>query len=424
VLLPFLHSLGLLPIILLGWRARRPRRAPVIPLGPDQVPTDAELNALLREFVDDRDPVHPSARDLVKYLAPEDGLTIVRCADAHMVWKDPKTSKREIRVRQCRSFWCAWCIRKAHARRSRYQYTKLQSIQPQGMDAVRLLNLVAELPLPLHELVRHDEVCMTAWIKAIRKTLAQVYGYKGKKGADASRVCWGSLGAFFNFHALGDEGTPYPKYFPHFDILLSAYKRDGDTIVRLPQKWPEPFARTRAKYRENIRDAFLPIATTGLHQDAVLAAFLRTKFDVYWHVGIPPPKAGEGHTHIRNAGHRVRYSCRPLFALDRCRLDKDENGAPLLRYEPLAKSRKRIIHRVPPGPAFGALRSLKLQLQGRHTHFAMGILVGKAYKRALAISGRPEVVEQPKTGRMLESAYVKDAQGHWQNVDPRELRRY
>lgn len=415
--------LTLLPILMLSVRPRRLRRIPTLPLGVDQEPSDAQLNALMREFLDDREPIHPTARRLVRYLAPEDAVTIKRCADAHMRWADPRAKRHELKPRLCRSFWCPWCIRRAHARRTRYQYLKLQSLQPQGDDRVRLFNLVAELPQPLHALTRNDPDTLKPWIGAIRQTLAHAYGYQSRKGANAARVAFGHLGAIFNFHAIGDEGTPYPKYFPHYDILLSAYRLHEGQMKRLPSSWPERFHTTRAHYRTALRKAFLPLAQHGPHKDATLAAFLKTDFDVYWHVGRPPKGAGQGHVHIRNAAHRIRYSCRPLFGLDCCRLEQDDNGNDILVYEPKAQGRKRIIHRVSPGPAFGALRSLKSQLAGKHARVHQGILNGKPYKRVCTLSGRNEVYEQPKQGRRLVGAYVRDNMGRWHNIDPRDLRR-
>lgn len=412
------------PILLLGWKARPQRRQPKVDLGPGENPTDGQLSALQREFLDDREPIHLTVPDLVRYLDPIDQMTIIRCADAAFEWADPKTGTREARMRQCRSFWCPWCIRKAHQRRTRYQYAKLQSIQPPGEDQLRIFNIVAELPVELHDLVRHDETCMKAWITGIRRTFADVFRYKGRDGASAERSAWANLGAIFNFHAIGDEGTPFPKYFPHWDILLSAYCLREGTLERLNPKWPEGFDRTREKYRENIRAAFLPIAQKGMHKSMELEAFLRTEFSVIWHVGRPRKGSGEGYVHVRNAAHRVRYSCRPLFGLDRCRLEKDESGKEFLIYTPMPNARKRVEHCVPPGPAFGALRHMKDQLDGKHARRIMGTLKGAAYKRVLKVSGRPKVVEQQKTGRKLVRAWIPQGDGTWNDVDPREAARY
>lgn len=420
------HLLPLLPILLLGIRQNKPRRAHGIILQPDAEPAQAPLSALMREFVEDRDPIDPSARGLVKYLDPIDALTVTRCADAHMRWADPRTSRHEIKPRQCRSFWCPWCIRRAHARRSRYQYLKLQSIQPKDDDKVRLMNMVVELPVPLHALVRHDPDCMNAWRKTVEKTIAAAYGAKGRRGVSFDRAFWSAHGAIFNFHAIGDEGTPWPKYFPHFDILLSAYHLGGDAMRKMPTEWPEKFGQTRERYREHLRAAFLPIVTGDKHRAPNIETFLKTRFKVYWYVSKAPPGLGEGRIQIRSAGHRIRYSCRPLFGLDNCRLEHDDRMQEVLVYTPNPKAKKRIEHRVAPRPAFGALRDMKKQLAGRHARFIVGALAGKAYKTITKLVGRKEVHEQEKTGRKLMGAYWRDPEdpySEWRFVDPRELRR-
>lgn len=405
------------PFLVLSVRARR---QPSLTIGREDSPTDGALNALMREFFEARDPVDPSVRGLVKYLDPGDQVTILRCANANMRWTDKKTGQDDLRVRQCRSFWCAWCIRLAHWRRTRYQYLKLQSIQPKDDDQVRLLHLVVELPQPLHALVREDDDALTAWRNAVKATIADAYGYKGRKARTASESCWSEMGAIFNFHAIGDEGMPWPKFFPHFDILLSAYHCTNGTIEPLRTDWPEPFRVTRSRYREHLRNAFLPIAKE--QQNAELEAFVSTSFPVIWHVSRAPQGAGEGRVHIRNAAHRIRYSCRPLFGLDRCRLRVGEDGETLL-YEPMGKRKVPLIHEVKPGPAFGALRSLKDKLGGKHSRFIVGTLAGKAYTRVTSIAGRPEVKERVKSDKVLVGAYLRQEDGSFKFVDPRDVGR-
>lgn len=412
--------LPLLPILVLGTHTRRPRGSHKLTLSADDEPHAAELSALMREFLEDRNPIDPSAAGLVRYLAPEDAITVTRCADVHLRFSDPRAKTHDVRPRQCRSFWCPWCIRLAHKRRTRYQYLKLQSIQPSDDDAVRLLNLVAELPQPLHGLVRHDEQAVRAWRDAIEWTIAEAYSYEGRTGVTANRACWRELGAIFNFHAIGDEGTPWPKYFPHFDILLSAYRVQDAQIVKLRTEWPEKYRRTRERYRANLRRFMLPLITSGPRRDAELEHFLGTRFDVIWHVGKPPQGAGEGHVHIRNAAHRIRYSCRPLFGLDGCKLETDEEGKKWLVYTPSIKSKHPIRHVSHPGPAFAALRDMKHHLGGKHSRFVIGALAGKAYARALKLNGRPKIAEQEKTGRKLVAAYAQ-FNGAWQRLEPRDL---
>jgi hypothetical protein len=105
--------------------------------------------------------------------------------------------------------------------------------------------------------------------------------------------------------------------------------------------------------------------------------FLKARFKVYWHVGTPPAGAGEGYVHIRNAAHRIRYSCRPLFGLDNCKLETDADGKEWLVYEPDPKSKRAIRHVVHPGAAFAALRTMKHQLAGKHSRFVIGALAGR-----------------------------------------------
>lgn len=423
-MLTLLSLLSLCPLLILGVRIRKAKKAPSIPLAPMDEPSAARINALMREFKSDRESVHYSVRALTRYLAPEDSLTIARCADVPLRWSTPGEDREVLRVRQCKSLWCPWCVRKQHWRRTKFQHAKLQSIQPASDDQVRLLNIVAELPVALHPLVRHDTSCMDAWVDAVKLTIAQAYGYKGRKGAGASRVCWSELGAIFNFHAIGDEGEPFPKWFPHWDILLSAYRVHDGKIARLRTTWPEPFEHTRNRYRANIRTVFLPIVSEGKHADLDLVELLRTDFDVIWHVSRPPKGAGPGHVHVRSAMHRIRYSCRPLFGLDRCRLEKNERGEDVLVYEPNPNGRKKILRRSAPAPAFAALRDMRDHLHGKRARRFVGVLVGRAYARAVQLAGRKPVVEREKSRHKLAAAYLPDGRGGWTRVDPSELRRY
>lgn len=423
-LLSLLALLTLAPLLALGVRFKRAKKAPSIPLARQDEPTPARINALMREFKSDRESVHHTVRGLTRYLAPEDALTIARCADVPLRWSTPGEAQEVLRVRQCKSLWCPWCVRKQHWRRTKFQHAKVQSIQPAGDDQVRLLNIVAELPVALHALVRHDATCMDAWVDAIKLTIAQAYGYKGRKGASATRACWSELGAVLNFHAIGDEGEPFPKWFPHWDILLSAYRLKNGKIERLRTTWPEPFEHTRNRYRANLRAAFLPIVSEGAHADLDLVELLQADFDVIWHVSRPPKGAGPGHVHVRSAMHRIRYSCRPLFGLDRCRLEKDDRGDDVLVYDPNPNARKRSVHRAAPGPAFGALRDLRDHLHGKRARRVVGILVGKAYTKAVEIAGRKPVAEREKARHKLTAAYLPDGHGGWTRVDPSQLRRY
>jgi len=101
-------------------------------------------------------------------------------------------------------------------------------------------------------------------------------------------------------------------------MLLAAYRKRGDKLIEMPQKWPDLYEHTSHTYRRELRDAFQPIAQAI--GDRALSEFLRTEFAVDWHVS---PADGSDVVHGEKALHRVRYSCRPLFSLGQCSIDKD-----------------------------------------------------------------------------------------------------
>ena len=335
-----------------------------------------------------------------------DQFPLRACAKRTLRLHNPKTGLDFLMLLQCRNFWCPWCPVTLHKRRAHFQAARLASLDPRETPKLRVINLVFEVPQPLQPYVRHDPRFMPAWVTAIRRTIAGAYGYQGRKGADYERACWSELGAIWNHHAIGTEGSPWPRYHPHWDILLSPWiLRDGK-LKRIRNSWPERYDATRERYRRELRAAFLPFAKTP-KWDYELVQFLNTDFAVDWHVS---PAPGKGIIHTTSAWHRVRYSCRPLFVSQYGEVHKDEAG-PLLVYRPPEERRgkPRITHRVPLGPAIGQLESIRKWMEGKHSRHYSGILSRATYARAVhTIPGRAPVYERPKRGLKLKAAYERN----------------
>jgi hypothetical protein len=178
---------------------------------------------------------------------------------------------------------------------------------------------------------------------------------------------------------------------------------------------------TNDLYRRELRRALMPLYDHGPHRSIELQAFLASEFDVDWHVvekrGTSVVLAARG-----LAYHRVRYSCRPLFEMRRAKLRKDPARRDVLHYEPpRPRGKERLVHRVTPGPAFGQLRSLKDWLSGRESRRFIGILSKSQYPTVARLAGHQPVLAKKKTSKVLKAAYAPDEDGHYVEVDPRDL---
>lgn len=382
-------------------------------------PTSADLEEFAERGLKRRRDADPSIRGLLRYLRPEDAARVQTCGKAIIRFAHPTRDVDVLVVRRCGNHWCPWCPAIAYGKRIQYQAAKLASIIPDG--ELRILNLVWTLPPPLQEIVRYDPRGLKAWTLSVRETIARAYGYKAKHAKSAEAFCWSEVGSIRNFHAVGTRGTPFPKWHPHFDMLLPAVRRREGKIIDLPETWPQLYEHTAHEYRRQLRKTFLPIAAA--RGDRALADYLKTEFPIDWRAST----TGEGNNVVvlrgEQAMHRIRYSCRPLWSLGQCALEHDDAGQDVLAYWTHPDPEKaEVVHRVPPAPAFGQLRSLQEWMTGRKARNHMGILGKHAYAPTVAlIPGRKVVEERPKRGYKVKGAWARDEAGVFRQADPREV---
>ncbi|MFA5860320.1 MAG: hypothetical protein WDA16_01360, partial [Candidatus Thermoplasmatota archaeon] len=359
------------------------KRDTVERIAPNAEPSNGRLKDLTRRSIKARRLlVDATVRQLLAFLLPEDAAQLRRCRKFVLRFTDPNGKTDILHAGRCKSSWCPWCTTWDHVARTAYQAAKLASLDPRAKSKPWLVHVVFHIPQPLHEMARQNPLVLGCVRHAIRKTLAEVYGYRVKSIENAERRAWRELGAIFNFHAFGDKATPYPKWSPHYDILVSAFRRRGDKLEPLPNSWPELYERTRERYRAHLRAELLRHVRGKPGWTWDIEVFLHTDFAVDFHVS-PNKEKGEGGViqKSRAIGH-IRYSCRPLFNLAHAKFRKDTDGKPLLVYRPKDGSGGPIIHVGPPGPVFGALRALRPWLQGEEARSYHGILHNQAYEDA------------------------------------------
>lgn len=411
--------LSLAPLVLLAVLIRPPRTE-LDPDSPDVVHADEKLTtADIAEFAErklkKRRDADPTTNALLAYAPPNDAYRVRDCGRAVLRFTSESTGLDLLVVRRCDNYYCPWCPRESHIRRTLYQAAKFQSLS--AKNELSVINIVWSLPPTLQSFVRHHDAAFTSWRTAIRKTIASAYRYKGAHGVHVEEACWRELGAIINYHAIGDKAKPWPKAQPHADMLLAAHRRRGDALEPMPEKWPELYDHTSRAYRKHLRAELSALATRLGEHD--VARFLRTEFDVDWHVS---PNGEGGIVQRDRAMHRIRYSCRPLFDLARCRLERDEDDPPVLAIRSHVDDGKvQYTHRVPPGPAFGQLESLRAMMHGRKARTHMGILGKRAYGDAVAPAGHDPVVERPKRGLRVKQAWRQQKDDTFRPVDPREV---
>lgn len=223
---------------------------------PDHEPSLAEIEDFSQRKRSRRKPLTDNADSLLRYIPFEDRARILLCGKAILRLADPKSGMDLLVLRRCQNYYCPWCPASSHIKRTEYQAAKLASLSP--ARELRVINVVWTLPPPLHALVRYDPRGMKAFTAAVRGTIARAYHYRGAKGVKIDSAAWNELGAIRNLHAIGDRAEPWPKWAPHHDLLLAAYRRRGDKILEMPPKWPELYEHTSHKYRHELRIARPP----------------------------------------------------------------------------------------------------------------------------------------------------------------------
>ncbi|HET6404370.1 MAG TPA: hypothetical protein VFH78_06965 [Candidatus Thermoplasmatota archaeon] len=388
----------------------KPRRWSDDTLNPDVEPWESFLRDV-RERTFDRTPkFSPTVKELIQYLPPVDLAAIKRCAKDLLRFHDAKRNCDIVVPSLCGNYYCPRCPHFEHAKRVLYHARKVASLDPTSDQPVpRIVNTVWTLPPELHDWARRDPRFMPAWRRAILRTIAEVYGYKGKAGYPVDRVAFKELGAIMNLHAIGDEAKPWPKWNPHYDVIMPAWKRVGGKIEPLRTTWPDrPYAKTNARYRDSLRHCLLPLALRP-NRMVDLETFLRSDFQTVWHVSRPPRTDsnpdGTGVVHQESAMHRIRYSCRPLFVITYAS-HQETDGKKWLRYR-VERGRREgtLIHRVPLGPALGQLESLREWMSGRASRSWAGILSRSSYDEAAKLAGHEPIRPKVKKGFVLTAVY-------------------
>lgn len=390
-------------------------------IAPDATPSNGRLKDITRRSIRSRRLlIDVTVRQLLAFMLPEQAAQVHRCRKFVLRFNDPSGRTDILHAGRCKSSWCPWCTTWDHVARTNYQAAKLASLNPRSPPKPWLIHLVFHIPRPLHELAKRNSIVLSCVRHAIRKTLAETYGYRLKSVENAERRAWRELGAIFNFHAFGDAATPWPKWAPHYDILLCAHRRRGDKLEPLPNSWPETYDMTRERYRRHLRHELLLHARGKPGWSWEIESFLHTDFAVDFHVSPNHEKTEGGVIQKSRARGHIRYSCRPLFNLAFAKFRKGPNGQPLLVYRPKDGKHGAIVHVGPPGPVFAALRELRPWLEGEEARSFHGILHNQAYDKVVALFDRQPVYEREKTGLRLRTIYEEGGDGRFIGVEPRE----
>ena len=378
---------------------------------PDEEARNSFLHDIKDGILEDRTRDYDrSIKKIAPYLPPVDLAKIKQCGKNVLRFHDPKRGLDVCLPALCGNYYCLRCPHFEHQKRVFYHARKIASLDPtEEFPVPRIMNTVWTLPPELHDWARTDSRFMPAWRRAILRTIGEVYGYEGKQGYPVERVAFKELGAIMNLHAIGDEASPWPKWAPHYDLIMPAWKRVGDKIEPLRTSWPDrPYSRTNRRYADNLRHFLLPLAKRPhLMMDRV--AFLETSFQTVWHVSKPPRTdtnpEGKGIIHQESAMHRIRYSCRPLFTLSSAGIEEDGERKFLSYTVAKGKGQGTIRHVVPLGPALSQLESLREWMSGRATRSWAGVLSRTSYDETAKLARHEPVRAKVKRGFILKAAY-------------------
>lgn len=377
------------------------------------------LRSISEEASEKRVEWRKSWSRILKALPPVDAHAVRHCGVDLVRFHNPKTRLDVIFPKRCHNYYCPYCPQTAHYFRTLYHARKIASLDPtEERPEPRVVNIVFTLPPDLHAWARTDPRVLPSWRRAIMRTIGGAFGYKGKQGYPVERVAFKELGAILNLHAIGDEARPWPKWAPHYDIIMPAWKRVGDDIKPLRTSWPERFQSTNKRYRLELREQLLSLALKPNYLLGI-AEFLRTDFETVWHVSRPPRTTsnhnGTGMIHQESAMHRIRYSCRPLFSMVHA-AHTVENEQQFLLYDVQGKDKRAIRHRVPLGPALGQLESIRAWMVGRMARSQAGILSKTSYDAAAKLAGHMPVREKVKRGLVHKATYELSEDGKYEKT--------
>lgn len=378
-------------------------------INPAFEPNDGYLRHVQEESTKRRAAWQRTWNRVMELIPAWEASAIRACGTTLARFHNPKTGMDILVPRLCHGYYCPTCPPQMHWTRTTYHARKIASLDPsEEKPTPKVVNLVFTLPPTLHQWVRDDPRVAPAWRKAVMRTIAQAYAYEGRRGYPVERVAFNELGAIINFHAIGDEASPWPKWAPHLDIIMPAWKRVDDKIEPLRSTWPERFAATNQRYQDNVRDILLPLAKTPTPRLETVE-FLKADFETVWHVSRPPKTRSnpdrKGIIHVESAMHRIRYSCRPLFVLQNARISTSGSGESMIYRIEHGRRSRPIIHRVPLGPALGQLESIREWMHGRRARAQVGILSKRTYDAVARLAGHEPVRERINRGLVHRATY-------------------
>ena len=360
----------------------------------------------------------------MRYLDPVDAAQIRLCQEYVLRVEDKNTGWQHMDARRCKNPYCPYCGVFNHRARAYYHARKLASVNPDPNPQPRVVNLVFELPVPFHGLVRSHPGPPASRVASGHP--AHHRGRLSLRGHPQGQRRGGLLarnGRPVQLPRHRGQGHALAQVVPPLRPHPPSLHPPRGRIKPLRKTWPERYTQTNARYRACLRAALLPLVQKGPLLSVELQAFLASDFDTIWHVSKPPKARGSRIIHgTESAMHRIWYSCRPLVQLDRAQLVQEEGGKDVLLYEPPASRGKPILHRIPAGPAFGQIRSLHPFLFGTHARTQAGLFGNRVYPTVAKLAGHPPVYERDKKNRRIVAAYGPDHAGRMVQVDPRTLR--
>lgn len=392
---------------------------PADAIDADDEPLDEYLTQIVDRTIEKRPEVHASVNQILRHLDPGDERQVRMCRLGLGRFTSPGSTMDELRSLRCKNQWCPWCNVTDHYVLANYLARRIASVQPDEEEP-RIIHLVFEPPTFLHPHIRKDDRYYDALFKAAKQTIAEAWGYHATHGSSIQRACWKEMGAIANFHSIGDKGRPWPKWFPHIDMILASVRRKEDHVEPISKTtWPEPYWRTRQRWEDNLRRYCLPLAKKPA-LNARLVEELESAFRAIFHCAETKQRTI---IHQEDAFRRILYSCRPLVQLHRAHLEK-EDGRDVLVYQPPPHHGKPILHRVPPGPAMSAAKSMHPYLFGKKRRRSFGFFHRDHYEQTARLAGKEPIPSRVEKTRKLKAVYVPGRNGGYDRIEPQDIRRH
>lgn len=395
------------------------RTRPADVISEDDEPLDEYLDTIVERTIERRAEVDRSINQVLHYLEPGDERQVRMCRLGLGRFPGEAPGLDELRSLRCKNPWCPWCNITDHYVLANYIARRFTSVQPDE-DEPRIIHLVFEPPAFLHPHIRKDDRYFAAMMSAAKQTIAEAWGYRATHGSTIQRACWSEMGAIANFHAIGDKGRPWPKWFPHIDMLLASVLRKEDRVEPITKTtWPEPYWRTRQRWEDNLRRYCLPLAKKPTLNERLVEE-LEAAFRAIFHCAETKERTI---IHQEDAFRRILYSCRPLVQLHRARIEK-EGGRDVLVYSPPPHHGKPILHRLPPGPAMAAAKNLHPWIFGKKRRRNFGFFHRDHYAKTAQLAGKTPIASRTEKGRKMKAVYIPARGGGYERIEPRDIRRH